>query len=137
MPPHGRSESSQSRTTIRFRLLSFGKFGCVRGCGLEEPSMTKGYQNDQLELAAQRFCYSSSSRYKARGEFLFAGISLAGAHVLEVGCGSGTWGIWAALHDADRVVGIDPEAHGSSSGDFATCQQTIETLGILTKVIAY
>lgn len=99
--------------------------------------MPKLPTKEQFELAARRLYYANGTRYRTRGQFLFAGIPLAGAHVLEVGCGSGTWAIWAALHGADRVVGIDPEAHGSSSGDFVTFQQTIETLGLTQKVIAH
>ena len=95
------------------------------------------HQHDPFEIAARRLCYSKGSRFRAKGEFLFAGVPLAGAHVLEVGCGNGTWAIWAALHNADRVVGIDPEAHGSSSGDFASFQETIEILGLTKRVAAY
>jgi len=94
------------------------------------------YRNDQLERAARRVFYSNAARYKARGEFLFDGIPLAGAHVLEVGCGGGTWAIWAALNGAENVIGIDPEARGSSAGDFATFQQTIKLLGLTGKVTA-
>ena len=94
-------------------------------------------KRDQLELAARQLCYSSGSRFSAKGQFLFAGVPLAGAHVLEVGCGNGAWAIWAALHGAEKVVGIDPEAKGSSSGDFKTFQDSIETFGLKNKVFAY
>ena len=60
------------------------------------------------------------TRYRLRGNFLFERISLTNKHVLEVGCGTGAWAIWAALHGADRVVGIEPEAEGSSPNTLAT-----------------
>ena len=68
----------------------------------------------QLEEAARLVGYANSTRYRARAEFLFRGIKLSGAQVLDVGCGTGAWSIWAALQDADRVVGIEPEAAGSN-----------------------
>jgi cyclopropane fatty-acyl-phospholipid synthase-like methyltransferase len=61
---------------------------------------------------------------------------LEGKRVLEIGCGCGTWAIWAALNGAEKAVGIDPEAFGNSSGDFATFDETIKVLGLSQKVVA-
>lgn len=47
---------------------------------------------------------------------LFAGIELEGKEMLDVGCGSGRMGLWAAARGARRVVGLEPEAEGSSAG---------------------
>ena len=93
-------------------------------------------RTNKFQLAARRVGYASSARYRMRGDFLFAGISLAGAHVLEVGCGTGAWAVWTALHGAERVVGIEPEAQGSTTKVLATFKQTIETLGLSAKVVA-
>src|SRR5579862_744760 len=65
--------------------------------------------NDLLERAARLVGYASAKRYRNRGSFLFQGIPLQTASVLEVGCGKGAWAIWAALNGAARSVGIDPE----------------------------
>jgi Predicted RNA methylase len=92
--------------------------------------MSKRRAVDQFDLAGRLVGYATSTRYRVRGDFLFAGIPLAGAHLLEVGCGTGAWGIWAALHGAHRVIGIEPEATGSSPGTLATFQQIVATLGL-------
>lgn len=84
----------------------------------------------RLERAARLTGYANGARYRARAEFLFKGISLAGAHVLEVGCGSGAWAIWAALCGAQHVMGIEPEAHGSTSQALASFKRAIEELGL-------
>jgi SAM-dependent methyltransferase len=74
-------------------------------------------KNDQtLRAVSQQLGYRSYERYKARSEFLFDGISLSGKRVLDIGCGSGAFCIWAALHGADYVLGIEPESDGSTAG---------------------
>ncbi len=85
---------------------------------------------DQFELASRFAGYATSARYRMRGSFLFNGIPLAGAHVLDVGCGRGAWSLWAALHDAAKVVGIEPGADGSSVGSLEVLRRSIATLGI-------
>lgn len=97
--------------------------------------MPKDQTTNRLELAARLVGYASETRYRVRGDFLFQGIRLTGSNVLEVGCGTGAWAIWAALHGADRVVGIEPEVEGSSANTLATFKQTIERLGLSEKVV--
>jgi glycosyltransferase involved in cell wall biosynthesis len=100
------------------------------------PNISKDLTTDRFELAAQLVGYSSAARYKTRGELLFNGIRLADAHVLEVGCGTGAWAIWAALHGANRVVGIEPEAQGSTSNVLSTLRKSIEILELNEKITA-
>jgi cyclopropane fatty-acyl-phospholipid synthase-like methyltransferase len=71
-----------------------------------------------------------------RGDFLFSGVPLLGAHVLEVGCGTGAWAIWAALHGADHVVGIEPGADGSSQGTLDRLRSSIMELGLESRIQA-
>jgi len=52
----------------------------------------------------------------AMRERLFAGIQLEGKTMLDVGCGHGRMGLWASAQGARRVVGLEPEVEGSSSG---------------------
>jgi len=99
-------------------------------------SVSKKASSVELEQAGPLVGYSSGIRYKIRGEFLFTGISLAGARVLEIGCGRGAWAIWAALNGAERVVGIEPEAQGSKSNTLAIFKRNIELLGLKDKVMA-
>jgi cyclopropane fatty-acyl-phospholipid synthase-like methyltransferase len=98
--------------------------------------VSEGSTNDRLELAARLVGYANGTRYRVRGDFLFQGIRLIGMHVLEVGCGNGAWAIWAALHGADRVVGIEPQAAGSTENTLTEFRQTIETLKLSDKVVA-
>lgn len=74
--------------------------------------------------------YRSLQRYQARANFLFRQVPLEGSRVLEVGCGTGAWALWAALHGAAYVLGLEPESHGSTAGSLATFQGLIETLGL-------
>lgn len=92
--------------------------------------MSNGQTTLQFEQAGRLVGYATGNRYQMRGEFLFRGIPLTGATVLEVGCGTGAWAIWSALKGAHRVVGIDPESKGSAPGTLAAFRRTIETLGL-------
>ena len=99
-------------------------------CGsTEEPT-------GKLETAGRLMGYATGARYRMRGNFLFQGIPLRGAHVLEVGCGKGAWSIWAALHGASHVVGIEPSADGSTSGSLEIFRRAIEVLSLDGKVEA-
>jgi SAM-dependent methyltransferase len=92
--------------------------------------------DDRLDRAGRLVGYANGTRYGARGEFLFAGVPLDGASVLEVGCGTGAWALWAALHGARQVIGIEPEAAGSTSNTLVTFRRNIETLGLKDQVSA-
>jgi SAM-dependent methyltransferase len=80
--------------------------------------------------------YSNGRRYKTRAEFLFQGIPLNGKRVLEVGCGSGAWALWAGINGARYVMGIEPEADGSRSQVLDRFQQSIRALGLEERVFA-
>lgn len=98
--------------------------------------MAKKQLKEQMELTGKMVGYANGKRYTTRGKFLFDGVPLSGAHVLEVGCGTGAWAIWAALHGADRVIGIEPEVDGSTSNTLTKFRQTVEMLGLNDKVVA-
>jgi len=53
----------------------------------------------------------SFSRYCKN--YLFRGIDLRGKSLLDIGCGDGSYMIWAALQGAAPVVGLEPLADGS------------------------
>jgi SAM-dependent methyltransferase len=90
----------------------------------------------KLDAIGTSVGYSSGHRYKARAEFLFRGIEFDGKRVLEVGCGSGAWALWAGINGARYVIGIEPEADGSSSHVLDRFQQSIRTLGLEERVFA-
>lgn len=91
---------------------------------------------DRLEVAARLVGYATGARYRMRGAFLFEGIPLAGAQVLEIGCGRGAWSIWAALHGASHVIGIEPGADGSTAGSLDTMRRSIMILGLDDRIDA-
>lgn len=94
----------------------------------------EGTPVDVFELAARLVGYSNGTRYRVRGQHLFAGVPLQGTRVLEVGCGRGAWAIWAALHGAEKAVGIEPEAEGSTRGTFEAFGDNVARLGLQQKV---
>jgi len=49
---------------------------------------------------------------KARGRQIFRDTDFAGRTMLEIGCGEGVFSMWAALHGARHVVGLEPMAAG-------------------------
>ena len=97
--------------------------------------MSAGSTN-RFELAAKLVGYRNSKRYRFRGEFLFQGIPVAHARLLEIGCGAGAWAIWAALNRAQKVLGIEPEVEGSSAHSLERFRRNIETLGLTEQVTA-
>lgn len=83
---------------------------------------------DALDYAAARSGYRSKKRYSARCEFLFQNINLHGKRVLDVGCGRGTFALWAGMQGASYVLGIEPESSGSTEGTFVRFRETIGQL---------
>ncbi len=104
--------------------------------GLEGLTERPGTIGQKMEQAGRLAGYSTGARYRMRGEFLFAGIPLEGTRVLDVGCGAGAWSMWAALHGARHVVGIEPGADGSREGTFDVFQRSIAALGFERQVEA-
>jgi 2-polyprenyl-3-methyl-5-hydroxy-6-metoxy-1,4-benzoquinol methylase len=91
---------------------------------------------EAIAHVARTVGYRSGARYRARAEFLFSGIEFAGRRVLDVGCGPGTWALWAALHGAASVLGIEPEADGSTTGALGTMRRLIADLDMAGRVSA-
>ncbi|MHC4740198.1 MAG: class I SAM-dependent methyltransferase [Planctomycetota bacterium] len=55
---------------------------------------------------------------------------LKDARVLDIGCGKGTTTFYAAICGAREVVGLEPEAAGSTSGSIQTFLKIREELGL-------
>jgi SAM-dependent methyltransferase len=102
---------------------------------VSEPTSLVLHSN-RLTAAANLCGYSDVNRYLSRAEFLFGGVDPRGKHVLDVGCGRGAWALWAGLNGASRVLGIEPEVAGSTSGSFAKFQEAIPKLGLASVVSA-
>ena len=74
--------------------------------------------NNQAKLAfiGREVGFSSLKRYVLRSQFVFEGLDLKNARILEIGCGRGAFCLWGALFGAEYVLGIEPELDGSSGG---------------------
>lgn len=101
---------------------------------IAEPSLA--HTDQKLETAARLLGYANAKRYWSRGAFLFRGVPLQNASVLDVGCGTGTWAIWTAMNGANSV-GIEPEADGGKQGTLESFRRNIKTLGLEGQVEAY
>jgi SAM-dependent methyltransferase len=71
------------------------------------------------ESAAREYCRA-----------LLPGIDPKGKRVLEVGCGHGTIGLYAACEGATRVVGLEPEAAGAYGENLVAFRRAVEKLGL-------
>lgn len=85
------------------------------------------YARDHSPRKAANFDWSVQHK-------LFAGIDLEGKTMLDVGCGTGHMGLWAAAHGARRVVGLEPEVEGSSAGMQETFRRTAREVGLEDRV---
>jgi len=54
--------------------------------------------------------------------------------MLDIGCGNGRMGLWAAARGARRVVGLEPEAEGSSSGMQEAFDAAARRVGLADRV---
>jgi SAM-dependent methyltransferase len=61
---------------------------------------------------------------------------LAGRRVLDVGCGSGAIALWAALHGASHVTGLEPETDGSTQSTLSQFARLTQDLGLDDRVAA-
>jgi SAM-dependent methyltransferase len=61
---------------------------------------------------------------------MFAGVTLRGARVLEIGSGRGLLAIWMAQQGAARVVSMEPEMVGATSGVVAEQRRRVAALGL-------
>jgi SAM-dependent methyltransferase len=63
-------------------------------------------------------------------DYLFEGVDLQGARVLDIGAGGGRFTFYAAAMGASRVVALEPEAAGSDSGVSSQFANVRERLGV-------
>lgn len=87
-------------------------------------------KEEALARIAQKAGYQSLRRYQARAQFLFQGVDLNGQRVLDVGCGEGAFALWAAIHGAAHVLGIEPEGDGSTGDSLGTFRGLIQELDL-------
>ncbi len=70
----------------------------------------------------------------------FHGLSLDNRSLLEIGAGSGLFSAWCSVNGAGKVVAIEPEADGSTTGmaqEFKKLARTVEPLKIIYLPISF
>jgi len=72
--------------------------------------------NEFMDVAISRKLYSKKTNLKFHLDFLFKNINFKGKSVLDVGGGKGLLSFYAAVKGANKVVCLEPECDGSSSG---------------------
>jgi len=80
-------------------------------------------------LVAERGLYSSPGNLHFYGRYLFDGVPLAGASVLDVGGGTGVYTFYAATAGARRAVCLEPEARGATAGVGERFREVWDALG--------
>jgi|SRR5271155_4662248 len=93
----------------------------------QEVSKISGAERLQrlIESARALGLLQGGREYKSGCRALFDSIDFRGKNVLEIGCGKGLMCLWAKIHGADHVVGLEPVADGFRDSpkcfkDFAT-----------------
>jgi SAM-dependent methyltransferase len=104
--------AKQARQAVRRSRTAYRQQGGTRSATLDEVAPRVGFQN--------------ARRYGEVAGFVFAGIPIAGCRVLDVGCGVGALTVWAALHGASHVVGLEPQLAGSTPGSSASLARVID-----------
>lgn len=66
---------------------------------------------------------------------IFRGVELRDKRVLEIGSGRGLMALYAALQGAAKVVSIEPELVGATSGVIAVQRQRVSTLGVRNVIV--
>lgn len=67
----------------------------------------------------------------------FRGLILSDRAVLEVGAGPGYFLVWCVINGASKVVGIEPEAAGSTEHVGDTFREMADRIGLTTEVVEY
>jgi hypothetical protein len=90
----------------------------------------RNMNDNDLSLICSHGGYSRPERLRTYVErYLFEGIDLRGKSLLDIGGGAGTFSFCAAASGASRVVVMEPEADGSSSGVGDVYQRIHRALG--------
>lgn len=86
-------------------------------------------QRERIDVAARSVGWSGR-RYRARLQFAYRGLEIAGKRVLDVGCGAGKYSLWPALSGAQSVVAIEPDADSASCGTLDQLRRTAAALDL-------
>ncbi|MCK5610990.1 class I SAM-dependent methyltransferase [Candidatus Pacearchaeota archaeon] len=82
--------------------------------------------HDDIWMSPSRLDYSLTH--------LFRGCNLSGKSVLEIGAGQGHYSAWCVANGADKVVALEPEASGSTTGVQQEFEKMANELNIEEKI---
>ena len=83
-----------------------------------------------FELLVSRYGFRSRLHAEAYCRRIFGDLDLRGLSLLDIGCGKGWNGLYAGTQGAARVIGLEPEFEGSTSGDLGEFRTMIGLLGL-------
>ncbi|MDP1853775.1 MAG: class I SAM-dependent methyltransferase [Candidatus Omnitrophota bacterium] len=86
--------------------------------------------NKFTALAVDNMLYKSKNKLLFRAKQVFGDIDLKDKSMLELGCGDGVYSIWAKINGAKRVIGLEPEVDGSTSGSAKIFTELINNLNL-------
>jgi len=85
----------------------------LKTIGEHVPESTHADQLAQLKQVARRLgILRGGLEYEQRCLAFFKGVDLRGKRVLEIGCGRGMLCLWAKIHGASDVIGLEPAGDG-------------------------
>lgn len=83
-----------------------------------------------LEAAQKHRMWSTPSRLRGYGRYLYQDVPLERMRLLDIGGGSGVFSLYAAASGASRVLCLEPEGAGSLKGKRDTFQQVAAESGV-------
>jgi SAM-dependent methyltransferase len=93
---------------------------------MSDPAKLEEY----FSIIAREKMHPSAGRLRFYLQDLFADVDLRNSRVLDIGGGSGLFSFYAACMGAEKVVCLEPESEGSSSGMSARFRRVCEELGV-------
>lgn len=89
-------------------------------------------KNEILKLGRSFGYWTHGHSFPRQCRQIFQDIDLEGKNMLEIGCGKGVYSIWASIHGARRVVGLEPLEEGSfdSSAVYSDFEKMVKALRI-------
>ena len=88
--------------------------GFCKNCGFISNTVYDSSLLDYSINYEDQQCYSPTfnSFAQSLAEYLVEKYSIYNKDILEIGCGKGLFCLWASIHGADKVIGLEPFEEG-------------------------
>ncbi|OGX15234.1 MAG: hypothetical protein A2166_00400 [Omnitrophica WOR_2 bacterium RBG_13_41_10] len=86
--------------------------------------------NKFKKLTVKYGLYKSEDRFLFRARQVFRNVNLINKSILEIGCGTGVYSVWAKLNGAKLAVGLEPEVDGCEDESSNIFKKFISELSI-------